>query len=194
MPDHQAILAELPGLRRYARALTGHATAADDLVQDTLERALSRWRLWRPGNLRAWLFSIMHNQFVNQCRQDARQQTYLSSLDESHDELVDTARQHDAPNAQWQIEPRDLQRALRELAPGHREVLILIALENLSYLEAAQILQVPPGTVMSRLSRARAHLRRILLPPTGQSNNVLPISKTHDKSAMSATDKNKGTP
>lgn len=151
--NRQAIVAEIPRLRRYARALTGDAVRADDLVQDTLERALGKWSLWRPGNLRAWLFSIMHNLFVNQVR-IPRLIDYPG--DETLPDLPTRANQSDA------LELRDLARSLARLPEEQREVLLLIVLEDLSYENTAKVLGVPIGTVMSRLSRGRERLRALL--------------------------------
>jgi RNA polymerase sigma-70 factor, ECF subfamily len=151
--NRQAIVAEIPRLRRYARALTGDAVRADDLVQDTLERALGKWALWRPGNLRAWLFSIMHNLFVNQAR-SPRVVDYPG--DETLPELPTREHQGDA------LELRDLTRSLAQLPDEQREVLLLVSLEDLSYEDAAKVLAVPIGTVMSRLSRGRERLRALL--------------------------------
>ena len=149
----QDIVAEIPRLRRYARALTGDAVRADDLVQDTLERALGKWTLWRPGNLRAWLFSIMHNLFVNQTRR-AGAVDYPG--DETLPELPVRASQADA------LELRDLAGSLARLPAEQREVLLLVGLEDLSYEDAAKTLGLPLGTVMSRLSRGRQRLRSLL--------------------------------
>jgi RNA polymerase sigma-70 factor (ECF subfamily) len=151
--NRHAIVAEIPRLRRYARALTGDAVRADDLVQDTLERALGKWALWRPGNLRAWLFSIMHNLFVNQAR-SPRVVDYPG--DEALPELPTREHQGDA------LELRDLTRSLAKLPEEQREVLLLVCLEDLSYEDAAKVLGVPIGTVMSRLSRGRERLRALL--------------------------------
>ncbi|MBK6632031.1 MAG: sigma-70 family RNA polymerase sigma factor [Betaproteobacteria bacterium] len=153
MTRHADIAAEIPRLRRYARALTGNATHADDLVQDTLERALGNWSLWRPGNLRAWLFSIMHNLFVNQVR-SLRMVDFPG--DEALPELPTRATQGDA------LELRDLARSISQLPAEQREALLLVGLEDLSYADAAKILGVPVGTVMSRLSRGRERLRALL--------------------------------
>jgi RNA polymerase sigma-70 factor (ECF subfamily) len=151
--SRQDIVAEIPRLRRYARALTGDVVLADDLVQDTLERALGKWALWRPGNLRAWLFSIMHNLFVNQMR-SPRLVDYPG--DEGLPDLPARPTQNDA------LELRDFARHLARLPDEQREVLLLVALEDLSYEDAAKVLGVPVGTVMSRLSRARERLRALL--------------------------------
>lgn len=149
--QHQDIVNELPRLRRYARALTHDTALSDDLVQDTVERALSRFTLWRPGNLRAWLFTIMHNVYVNQVRAAPP-----LAKDDAPPELPVRATQADS------LEMRDLARSLARLPTEQREVLLLIGLEDLSYEEAATIIGVPIGTVMSRLSRGRERLRALL--------------------------------
>lgn len=152
--DSRAILIELPRLRRYARAMLGDRVAADDLVQDTLERAWSRVGQWRVGSdLRAWLFSIMHNLRVDQLR---RPSLRTESIDEAHDELPTRATQSD------QLEVMDIASALSQLPEEQREVLLLVALEEMSYADIAAALGVPIGTVMSRLSRGREKLRLIM--------------------------------
>lgn len=145
----------LPALRRYARALTGDAAAADDLVQDCAERALSRAHLWRrPGNMRAWLFTIMHNLNANN-RRRAASRPRLAAI-------------HDLPEPSWpagqleRLATNQTLAAINRLSEAHREVLILVAIEGMAYAEAAEILGVPPGTVMSRLSRARDQLREFM--------------------------------
>ena len=148
------ILAEIPRLRRYARAMLGDRAAADDLVQDTLERAWSRCTLWRAGSdLRAWLFSIMHNLRVDQLR---RPSVSTHSIDEDDFEVPTRATQAD------RLEVRDLESALRQLPDEQREVLLLVALEDLSYAEIASTLGIPVGTVMSRLARGRERLRLLM--------------------------------
>ena len=156
MADHDALIAQqIPRLRRYARALTGDRSAADDLVQDTLERALSRFHLWRRGSdLRAWLFTIMHNLYVNQARSRARRQQ--ESLESENAAELLRGRDPD-----W-LELRDLASALAHIPDEQRAVLLLVGLEQFTYDEAARILEVPIGTVMSRLSRARERLRALL--------------------------------
>ncbi len=152
--DSAAILAEIPRLRRYARALLGDRAAADDLVQDTLERAWSRHALWRAGSdLRAWLFSIMHNLRVDQLR---RPNPPTHSLDEDDFEVPIRATQSD------RLEVMDLASALRQLPDEQREVLLLVALEGSSYAEIASLLGIPAGTVMSRLARGRERLRLLM--------------------------------
>jgi RNA polymerase sigma-70 factor (ECF subfamily) len=144
----------IPRLRRYARALTGDRAAADDLVQDTLERALSRFHLWRRGSdMRAWLFTIMHNIFVNQVR--SRMRHPHEALDES----TADAMQYREPD--WS-ELRDISGALAKLPAEQRTVVLLVGLEQFTYDEAARVLEVPIGTVMSRLSRGRERMRVLL--------------------------------
>ena len=141
----------IPRLRRYARALVGDRQSADDLVQDTLERACNKFHLWRSGSdLRAWLFTVMHNVFVNQIR-GARNQ-----LEQSMEEVPVVAARATQGDA---LELADVDRALRTLPAEQREVLLLIAVEQMSYAEAGKALSVPIGTVMSRLSRARERMR-----------------------------------
>ena len=145
----------IPRLRRYARALTGERTAADDLVQDTLERAWVKLHLWRSGSdLRAWLFTIMHNVHVNQVR--SRATTATLPLDDDMPDAPVRATQADM------LEVRDIDSALQRLPVEQREVLLLIALEHLSYQGTADALGIPIGTVMSRLARARDRLRIML--------------------------------
>ena len=150
MSDARSLIALIPRLRRYARALVGDRAAADDLVQDTLERAWSKLHLFRHGtDLRAWLFTVMHNVHVNQLR-SARP---TEVLDEEMPELAQRAAQGDA------LLIRDLERGIAALPGAQREVLLLVALEDLSYEETAGVLGIPIGTVMSRLARAREKLR-----------------------------------
>lgn len=150
----EEILAHVAALRRYARLLTGDAARADDLVQDTLERACTKWSLWQPGTaLKSWLLTLMHNIHLNQ-RRDRRHDDGAASLDEapepSHEPHTRVAQR------------LDLQRALAELPPAMREVLLLVTVEEYTYVEAARILDVPVGTVMSRLHRAREQLRVLM--------------------------------
>jgi RNA polymerase sigma factor (sigma-70 family) len=158
--DRSELIAQIPGLRRYARALTGNAWAADDLVQDTLERACSKWRLWTAGSdLRAWLFSLMHNLFLNQLRRSAPQRQAGAALD--IDELGHLLA---APDT-GQDQALDLQRCLLRLPQDQRAVLLLVSLEDMSYEQVARVVGAPIGTVMSRLSRARSRLRELMDSP-----------------------------
>jgi RNA polymerase sigma factor (sigma-70 family) len=157
----------IPSLRRYARALTGDAWMADDLVQDTLERACSKWRLWVAGSdLRAWLFTLMHNIFVNQARRSMRQAA--AGVTVNVDDVEGEMAAPDAGTAQ----ALDLQRCLLRLPEDQRVVLLLVSLEDLSYEEVAKITGVPVGTVMSRLSRARSRLRELMDGPAPQAAGV----------------------
>lgn len=159
MPSASAphsIVGHIPDLRRYARSLTGDAWAADDLVQDTLERACQRWQLWSAGSdLRAWLFTLMHNLFVDGARRAVRQQA------SQHVDVDELGTELPAPGG-VPDQALDLQRCLMRLPPEQREVLLLVTLHDLGYEEAAKITGVPIGTVMSRLSRARARLRDLM--------------------------------
>lgn len=148
----QELALQIPRLRRYARALTHHAAWADDLVQDTLERALRRRWLFRiQGNLTSWLMTILYRLYLNDLARNRRQP----------EESVEDAMPESGMSGDdgWQL---DMQRALGRLSPDHRAVIVLIGLEQVSYQEAADILGVPVGTVMSRLARARSQLRAML--------------------------------
>jgi len=160
---HPELVAAIPRLRRYARVLTGDASRADDLVQDTLARAWEKRRLWRAGSdLRAWLFTIMHNVHINQLAL-ARRDAANVSLDA------------DPGNASWQlpvrgnqldrIELQEIVQQIGRLSTEQREVLVLAAVEEMRYEEIAGVLSIPIGTVMSRLSRARDKLRRLMAEP-----------------------------
>jgi RNA polymerase sigma-70 factor (ECF subfamily) len=152
--DSSALLTELPRLRRYARALVGERAAADDLVQDTLERAWSRVAQWRQGSdLRAWLFSIMHNLRVDQLRRPG-----LKTLPMEDEDFAVPARATQSDR----LELNDLESALARLPEEQRAVLLLVAIEEMRYDEVAATLGIPIGTVMSRLSRGRERLRLIL--------------------------------
>jgi RNA polymerase sigma factor (sigma-70 family) len=152
--DRTLVIEQLPGLRRYARALTGDTWAADDLVQDTLERACAKWQLWLAGtDLRAWLFTLMHNLYLNQ-RRHIQPTSRATPIEDIQSELPAPAA--DADSA------LDLARCLQRLPDDQRAVLLLIVLEDMSYAQAAKVLGVPLGTVMSRLSRARARLRELM--------------------------------
>ena len=153
---HDLIEREIPRLRRYARALTRSADRADDLVQETLLRAVAKAHLWQQGtDIRAWLFTIMHNQYVNMVRRAIREDATVD-IEQMSSSLVATTD----PTASRQL--RELERALGRLPGDQREVILLVGLEGLSYEAAAQILGVPVGTVRSRLSRGRDALRRLM--------------------------------
>jgi len=145
----------IPALRRYAYALLRDHAAADDLVQDTLERALLHWASRRnDGDLRAWLFTILRNLHIGSHRLARRRGTTVA-LEES--DLPETAAEQDIV-----LETQDVLAALDQLPEDQKSLLLLVGVEDFSYDEAARILDVPIGTVMSRLSRARRRLRSIV--------------------------------
>jgi RNA polymerase sigma factor (sigma-70 family) len=149
--ERDRLIACIPRLRRYARALVGDRTGADDLVQDTMERGWRRLASWQRGSdMRAWLFSIMHNLHVDQVR---RPSVPTDVLDDDTPHPPVHATHTDG------LAMRDLQSALQTLPAEQREILLLVALEEMTYDEVAATLGVPIGTVMSRLSRARQKLR-----------------------------------
>jgi RNA polymerase sigma-70 factor (ECF subfamily) len=160
------LIAHIPGLRRYARLLTCDATRADDLVQDTLERALRKWRLFSGGaGLRSWLLTIMHNLWASQMR-------VMRSDDSWNDDEHAQALGADADHSLAVALRMDTQRALATLPEAQRAVLLLVVIEELSYAEVAKVLDLPPGTVMSRLSRARAGMRAAMAAPAGTAAGV----------------------
>lgn len=148
--------ASRPSLRRYACSLLRHADAADDLVQDCLERALARRHLWRGGeSLRPWLFRIMHNLHANQVRKHRKLPF--------HQALGDVPDQPGSDEEQaGRVAIRELEAALDLLPAGQREIVLLVALSGMSYQECADALDLPVGTVMSRLFRGRERLRELL--------------------------------
>lgn len=144
----------IPRLRRYARALMGNRVDADDLVQDTIERGWNRLSSWRRGgDMRAWLFSIMHNVHVDQLRAPSLSTDVLED---------DTPVPHVGATQGNRLEIRDMESALQQLPAQQREVLLLVALEEMTYEEVAASLDIPVGTVMSRLSRGREKLRALM--------------------------------
>src|SRR5437764_8656992 len=147
---------EIPRLRRYARALTRNGSRSDDLVQDTLVRALAKEHLWEPGtNMRAWLFTIMHNQNVNAVR-SAMRDGMTVEIEEQSSDLVATTD----PTSARQL--HELDRALAQVPEEQRQVILLVGLEGMSYEDSAAILHIPVGTVRSRLSRGRDALRKLM--------------------------------
>jgi len=145
----------IPAVRRYAWSLLRHREAADDLVQDVLERAISRWHFRRKdASTRAWLLTIARNLFLNGVRQGGRQGRHMP-LDDSEVPAPE-------PGADRTLIARDALTALQGMREEERSLLLLIGVEDLSYREAAQAFDVPEGTIMSRLSRARARLRQLV--------------------------------
>jgi RNA polymerase sigma-70 factor (ECF subfamily) len=143
----------IPRLRRYARALTRDVSRADDVVQSCLTRALAKQHLWQPGSdLRAWLFTILHNQYVNEVRSSVR-----DSINVAVEEMAPMLTVQSHAIAALQL--RDLEAAIARLPHEQRQVILLVVLEGMAYKQVAAVLQVPVGTVRSRLSRARVQLR-----------------------------------
>lgn len=158
---------KISALRRYAFALTRDDDLADDLVQDCLEHAVRRWHLRASDqNLRAWLFAILHNLFVSHIRCRSRRGAQ-----------IDLESMGDAPSMEasqeGRLTVRDALSGLDLLPTEQREVLLLVGVEEMSYAEAAHVLGIPIGTVMSRLSRGRESLRRIL--ETGRAETLRSI-------------------
>jgi RNA polymerase sigma-70 factor (ECF subfamily) len=163
MDEAKRLVELIPRLRRYARALVGERASADDLVQDTLERAWAKLHLYRRGtDLRAWLFTVMHNVHVNRVRA-------TRPVDPLEDEMPELAQRGTQPDA---LLVRDLDRAIARLPADQRAVLLLVTLEEMSYDEVARTLGIPIGTVMSRLSRAREKLRAMMLGQTPPSTKL----------------------
>jgi RNA polymerase sigma-70 factor, ECF subfamily len=153
---YRDIEAEIPGLRRYARALERDGTAADDLVQDCLARAITKLHLWQEGtNLRAWLFTMLHNQHVNIIRRATRAGTWVE-IEEAEPQL------RRAPDQDKHLELRDLERALAQLPEEQRAVILMIGLQGMRYDDVSAVLGIPLGTVRSRLSRGRDALRQLM--------------------------------
>ncbi len=172
MPDtHLEIQAEIPRLRRYARALTRDPIAADDLVQDCLTRALCKLHLWQRGtDLRAWLFTILHNQYVNYVRRSVREGAVVGLSD---NEPFLTR----APQQGQRLELRDLERAMAKLPEEQRSAILLVGLEGMRYEEVAAVFDVPVGTIRSRLSRGREALRRLMeFDPTEEAETAIPAA------------------
>jgi RNA polymerase sigma-70 factor, ECF subfamily len=166
--DTERLIAEqIPRLRRYARALIGDPVRSDDLVQEALVRGLSRSHLWQPGtDIRAWMFTILHNIHVNNQRQRHARAEYQ--------ELVDDQPEMATPATQEQsLAIRDLARALQLLPEPQRQVVLLVGLEGMNYKSVAAVLEIPVGTVMSRLHRGRESLRRLMAygPPAATQDN-----------------------
>ena len=157
MQDDASLLSWVPRLRRYSRALVNNRDDADDLVQDTLERAWAKSGLWGGStqirDMRAWLFSIMHNLHADGVR---RPRLHTVTMDD------DTPEVPVAPTQGDRLAVLDLQAALDLLPVEQKEVLLLVALEDMAYADVAQALAIPIGTVMSRLSRGRERLRGLM--------------------------------
>jgi RNA polymerase sigma-70 factor (ECF subfamily) len=164
------ILTLVPRLTRYARTLTRDISAADDLVQDCLTSALRKIYLWEPGtDLRAWLFTILHNQHINRLRRDARHRASIN-LQKSYRTLALL------PDQNMRLELRDVERALAQLPEDQRLLILGIGLGGMRYEDAASAFNVPLGTVRSRIARGRETLRalteRFPAKDTGSSHHA----------------------
>jgi RNA polymerase sigma-70 factor (ECF subfamily) len=159
------IIRQIPSLRAYARLLVGERFRADDLVQDCLERAWSRLHLFRTdGDMRVWLFTIMHNLYVSDIRQQQRRPTIVPLAED--DEMLRAP-----PREELRMELANLDRALAELPADQRAAVLLVGVEDMSYEEAAAALAIPVGTLMSRLHRGRKLLRALM------SGKAMPVLK-----------------
>jgi RNA polymerase sigma-70 factor (ECF subfamily) len=163
---------QIPRLRRYAFALhRSDRSRADDLVQDTLVRAIAKQHLWKPGtNLLGWLFTLMHNQNVNDVRRSVAREGFGRAVGEFHDTVASVS------DTSSSLQLRDLDRAMARLPLDQREIILLVALEGMSYEAVAKLFDIPIGTVRSRLSRCRAALRRMM--DTG--DRTLPAKHARD--------------
>ena len=168
----QLLETEIPRLRRYARALTRDASRAHDLVQSCLLRAIAKQHLWQAGtDLRAWLFTILHNQHVNDTRCALRESARIAGKADLSSPAV-------IPNALASLQLRDLERAIGILPEGQRQTILLVGLEGMSYEEVAGILGVPVGTVRSRLPRGRDTLRALMDVKDGQARGTAGIRQS----------------
>ncbi|MER8902198.1 sigma-70 family RNA polymerase sigma factor [Mesorhizobium sp. M0772] len=166
-----AILGEIPRLRRYARSLLRDRESADDLVQDCLERALLRLESWQTGESpRRWLFTIMHHLFIDQMRKvNRRGEATILPLDANEAQAVPAEQAENAAS-------REIIDALQAISPDRRAALVIVAIEGFSYAEAANILGVPAGTLMSRIARGREELRS-LLDDTARRRSIRIVEK-----------------
>lgn len=167
MDRRRAVAKEIPHLRRYARALVRDADEADDLVQDCIERALVRLHQWRDRNSpRQWLFTIMHNLYVDEVRKHQRRTTGPALT------VIDGDQHAAEPRQLAHLETRDVLAALHALPDERREALVLVGVEGFNYRDAAAVLGVPVGTLMSRLARGREQLRAMLGDDARPASNI----------------------
>jgi len=167
----EQMIEHVPALRRYALVLVRTGARADDLVQDTLERGLSRAELYQPEtNLRAWLFTIMRNIAITQTRKEKLRRSYAS-------ERMAMDRRAEAPSQADVVVLKDSLRMMQELSSGEQQAVTLLGLYDLSYEEAANLSGLPVGTMKSRLSRGRQRLRALLDPAEAAGRNPeLPVA------------------
>ena len=159
----------IPALRRYARALVRDRATADDLVQDCLERAISHWNQRREVDPRPWLFTILHNLAVNQFRRSARRGRHIAIDEASEDDFGQDAVQ------EQKLMYQDVLDKLARLPEEPLAVQLLVAVEDLSYADTARVLDIPIGTVMSRLSRARERLQQDIEGSADGAPNVVQL-------------------
>lgn len=179
---HKQIEVLIPRLTRYARVLTRDIAAADDLVQDCLARALGKMHLWKEGtDLRAWLFTILHHQYISLTRRNARQRAG-AELQKSHRTPALS------PNQTVRLELRDLERALAKLPEEQRSVILLVGVEGMRYDEAASLVNLPVGTVRSRVSRGRETLRTMTGLVPGRHSRCPGVSASVDSPRSPAPD------
>jgi RNA polymerase sigma factor (sigma-70 family) len=170
----EVIEGDIEAMRRYARSLARNSENADDVVQEALVRAIERRQTFEPGrNRRRWLLSIVHNVFVSRKRREAVEARHNDSFAESMMARLDAEQGRHVKLAQ-------IASAFAALSEQHRAVLHLIAVEELSYQEAADILDLPIGTVMSRLSRARASLRALESKEAGEMKSLRVVGGMDD--------------
>lgn len=152
------IAREIPHLRRYAALLTGAPDRVDDLVQDCLERALRKRRLWsRQGSLRSWLFRLLYRLHIDTGRSRSRRREITEAAGAEQPRVQPPRQEHS-------VEVRDLAAAMDDLPEEQRAAIVLVGVEGLSYEETAHILDIPVGTLRSRLSRGRDALRETWTP------------------------------
>jgi RNA polymerase sigma-70 factor (ECF subfamily) len=165
---HWLIAQEIPALRRYAHVLMGKTPERrDDLVQDTLERALNKSHTWRrEGNIRSWLYRIQYSVFISRYSKTHLKEVFSEDIGE------ETAISSESAAQEHELEYKRVIEATYKLKPRHREVLVLVAIEGMSYDEVAQIMDIPVGTVRSRLARAREELRAELENPSPRKTNT----------------------
>jgi len=163
----------IPALRRYARALVREHEQADDLVQDCLERVIARWgQLRKEESPREWAFSILHNLAIDGMRRSARRGIHVAIDDVDENELIVAGRQES------HLRHAELFRALEALPPEQRSVVLLVSVEDMTYAEAAKALDIPIGTVMSRLARGRERLQKAL------DGDAAPATRSEGKPAL----------
>ena len=155
----------IPALRRYAYSLLYKQDEADDLVQDCLERAIKKQSLWQQGSsLRAWLFTMQHNLYINQLKNISRQPLMTAETEQLT---------HGLEPYKSDVLIRDIDFCMRQLPDNQRQILLLVTIEGFSYKEVGRIVDIPLGTVMSRLSRARKTLQALMNGETAPTQPVL---------------------